>query len=240
MKKLPNVTLLGIDCLDVVRAQRALDISSLDIAFGAAKLLTSLPTNDVRKVAIEPLLSIDAYSEFCLTKLHQYVDTPYVLIVQHDGFVLNADAWSDTFFQYDYLGAPIELEERAIIKHGIPQAGIGTLLVGNGGFSLRSKKLLELTAHLATEGLLATNEPEDWAQCFTGRKLLEQHGISFAPVAMAETFSFEGRNATNFTWQGSFGFHSLQFTDISSWLRQHPRYGVGITNNVSAQSFLDT
>ena len=81
MKNLPEVTLVGIDCVDVARLALALDISSQAITFGAVKLLTSLPTTDPRQVMIPHLGSITAYSQFCLFDLHQYIDTPYVLIV---------------------------------------------------------------------------------------------------------------------------------------------------------------
>ena len=36
--KLPNVTLLGIDCVNIERLQNTLDVSSKDIEFGAVKL----------------------------------------------------------------------------------------------------------------------------------------------------------------------------------------------------------
>lgn len=87
--KLLNVTLVGIDCVDVQRIQKALDISSQDIEFGAVKLLTSLPTDDVRKVEIKNLDSIEKYSEFCIRDLVTYIETEFVLIVQYDGFILN-------------------------------------------------------------------------------------------------------------------------------------------------------
>jgi hypothetical protein len=81
MKKLPNVTLLGVDCVNVERIQKALDISSLGIEFGAVKLLTSLPTDDPRKIEIPHIGSIEEFSRFSLSEFHKYVDTDYVLTV---------------------------------------------------------------------------------------------------------------------------------------------------------------
>ena len=67
------------------------------------KLLTSLPTDDSRKIEISHIGSTESYSEFCIRDLVKYVDTDFVLIVQHDGFVLNPNSWNDKFFDYDYI-----------------------------------------------------------------------------------------------------------------------------------------
>ena len=237
MFNLPEVTLIGIDCLDVVRLQLAFDISTKDINFGAVKLLTSIPTDDLRAIKIEPLLSIDAYSDFCLRDLYKYVDTPYTLIIQYDGFILNTKEWSDDFLKYDYIGAPFLISDWTKEKHGVPDNLLGNLLVGNGGFSLRSKKLLDLTSELAKNNLIKTDEAEDWTQCYTYRELLEEKGIKFASVAVAENFSFEGRSKDYFHWKKSFGFHSLKWTDLSLWLEANPEYKSQIKNQVEVSTF---
>ena len=36
--------------------------------------------------------------------------TDFVLTIQHDGFILNPDAWRDDFFDYDYIGARLAVE----------------------------------------------------------------------------------------------------------------------------------
>ena len=41
--------------------------------------------------------SRDAYSRFVLKRLLPHVDTPHVLLVQWDGYVVNADAWDAAF-----------------------------------------------------------------------------------------------------------------------------------------------
>ena len=57
-----------------------------------------------------------------------------MLIIQHDGFILNHKAWDNEFLNYDYIGAPVYWMGNKLIE------------VGNGGFSLRSKKLLKIIA----------------------------------------------------------------------------------------------
>lgn len=235
MLNLDQVTLIGIDCVDFSRLQLAADISCAGINFGAVKLLTSQPTDDPRAVAISAITSIDAYSQFCLRELHRYIDTPFALIIQYDGFVLWPAAWDDSFLLYDYLGAPILTGAWAYGRGMVPEHEIGNLVVGNGGFSLRSKKLLELTAALIADGSFDPAGPEDWVQCYTNRGLLESRGIRFAPTNLAEHFSFEGRSKDYYVWQNSFGFHSLKWTDISAWLGVHPEYAEKIINQVHVE-----
>ncbi len=239
MLRLPDVTLIGIDCVDIARLQLAADISTSEITFGAVKLLSSIATTDERVIPIAPIDSIDTYSRFCLQELHHYVTTPYALIFQYDGFVLNPSAWRDDWLQYDYIGAPIQIGEWTVDRHGVPVTEIGQLVVGNGGFSLRSRRLLELTATLATDNNFILTEPEDWAQCYTEKAKLESFGVRFAPASVAEVFSFEGRSSEYYHYQNSFGFHGLRWTDISRWVDAHPQYRKHFPQVVTPAAFQD-
>ncbi len=105
--KLKTVTLLGIDCVDVKRLRLAMEICQSDFEFADVKILTSLKTNKSDNIInIDPLNSLAEYSRFVIWELDKFVDTPHVLIVQHDGFILNPRAWTDEFLNYDYIGAP--------------------------------------------------------------------------------------------------------------------------------------
>jgi hypothetical protein len=176
-------------------------------------MLTSIPHDHPSIIPIEPITSRDAYSSFMVKKVNTYVDTPYALVIQYDGFILNPDAWRDEYLDYDYIGAPWEEEEGDI--------------VGNGGFSLRSKRLMELLQQ--DDAILDPNEldppdaPEDWYICVMIHDYLKARGIRFAPVELAKHFSFEGGSERDgITWTNQFGFHGLRWTDISPWLQQHP------------------
>lgn len=193
---LPTVTLVCIDCTDKVHlAERAIDKSLEQCNFGQVKLLT----HDVTRrhaVEIAPLRTIEQYSNFVIRDLHRYIDTRHCLIIQSDGYVLNGAAWTNEFLSFDYIGAPWRQWK----------------IVGNGGFSLRSKKLLETTAQHAT---YTNPHPEDAWICYAHRGALEQKGIKFGTFALAELFAFEGREYNGKTWQGAaysidntFGFHS--------------------------------
>lgn len=212
-KSLPNVTLLGIDCVNVERLQKALDISSEKFEFGAVKLLTSLPTSDNRKVEIPHIGSIEDYSEFVIRDLHHYVDTDFVVLVQYDGFILNPNAWEDEFLKYDYIGAPWFVEDWSVKNFNFPPELINTYVVGNGGFSLRSKRFLQVSAQFAEQGLFKPYHPEDVALCVWHHKDFEQSGLTFAPSDIAARFSFEGdgdMEGKNDLYTNQFGFHGFQ------------------------------
>ena len=131
--------------------------------------------------------SRQAYSKFVLQELHKYIKTDYVLMVQWDGWIINKNAWTDQFLDYDYIGA---------VWPWHPEG----LRVGNGGFSLRSKKLLELTAEPKFQ---YSDKNEDDLICHLNRDFLVSNGIKFAPENLARQFSFE-REVTNLE---TFGFH---------------------------------
>jgi tetratricopeptide (TPR) repeat protein len=74
--------------------------------------------------------------------------------------------------------------------------------VGNGGFSLRSRKLLEALQDPRIELV----DAEDETICRTCRPLLERdHGIRFGSEALADRFSFEAAYPIG----KQFGFHGL-------------------------------
>ena len=227
MISLSNVTLIGIDCINIERIQKALDISCVGLQFAEVKLLTSLPTDDLRKVEIPHLGSIEAYSEFCIRDLVKYVSTEYVLIVQYDGFVLNPDSWTDEFLKYDYIGAPlIAHSDYWFTVFKFPEELRDTKVVGNGGFSLRSKKFLEASSRLADQGVFKEYQPEDIVMCVHHRKDMEREGVKFASPEVAEKFAIEGRR---YVYDKQFGFHGLSWTDISKWIEENPKWGIKLT-----------
>jgi hypothetical protein len=222
-RKLDNVTLIGIDCVNIERLQKVLNICCESIDFAKVKLLTSLPTDDQRKVEISYLKDIEAYSVFCVRDLHKYVDTEYILLVQNDGFILNPDKWEDAFLDYDYIGSPWLIADWSVAKFDIPKSLLGKLIVGNGGFSLRSKRLLETTSRLADDGVFKRYNPEDIAFCIWYRKEVEATGIKFAPPDIAARFGVEGEENV---YDKQFGFHGLKWTDISKWIKENPQWGI--------------
>lgn len=228
-KKLEGVTLLGIDCLNIERLIQAAEICLKDFEFESVKLLTSLPSGNKYIFKIDPINSTAEYSKFALTELNKYIDTPHVLIIQHDGFILNPQAWKDEFLQYDYIGAPWKVADWSVKNFDFPEELLGQFVVGNGGFNLRSKKLISICDKLIKEGKITRFHPEDVVLSVYYRKLLEDNGIVFAPVELAKEFSYEAEDDQNNLWGGQFGFHGLRWTDISKWAENHTDYKINNT-----------
>ncbi len=212
---LPQVTLLGIDCINIERLQIAMDISEEAIEFAAVKLLTSLPTDDPRLVKIPHISSIEDFSRFCMQDLDKYVKTEYVLLIQYDGFILNPQSWTDEFLKYDYIGAPL--------SWGNQKDKDGKLIfsVGNGGFSLRSKRFIESSARFANEGKIEKFDPEDKALCVWYKDLFEKEGLTYAPVDLAMKFSVVEDYGV---YEKPFGFHGLFNKNMDSLLAIHPDF----------------
>lgn len=216
-RKLPNVTLFGVDCVDIDRLIMVAEICKKDFEFAEIKLLTSLPSNHVDVVTIRPIESTKDYSQFLLKEAADYITTEFALIIQHDGFILNPEAWTDDFLKYDYIGAPWLVE--------------GKLVVGNGGFNIRSRRVFELTKQdsriqIGDNKIEKYSENEDWLIGMIYRDLLEEAGIQFAPVELARRFSLEENVVCGKVWSDQFGFHGLNWTDIRPWLARHPEYPI--------------
>ncbi|MGH8801180.1 MAG: DUF5672 family protein, partial [Casimicrobiaceae bacterium] len=111
MRELPDVTLACIDTANHVLALRALTHSMRGLAFGRVQLLTDrIPTGvevpqGIAVAEIAPLASRDDYSRFVLKSLAEHIETTHVLLVQWDGYVVNADAFDEAFLDTDYIGA---------------------------------------------------------------------------------------------------------------------------------------
>lgn len=218
--KLSQVTLLGIDCVDIRRLKIALDTSQKNIEFGAVKLLTSISSDDPRVVPIKYIDTIEEFSRFCIMELHHYVETEYLLLIQYDGFVLNPDKWDPHFLEYDYIGAPLKVHDWSLTHFNIHKE-VGDMIVGNGGFSLRSKKFLQITAHLADKGKITNFHPEDVALCAWYKDLLEQAGVRFASVELAKRFSVQEDYGS---YESPFGFHGLYGKNMDELQLKYPDY----------------
>lgn len=191
--ELKTVTLCAATSVNVSATIAALRHSLDHIAFAECLLFTDAEITEshqaIRIVPIERLDSARAYSEFILHGLVGHVRTLHCLVIQWDGFVLDPSRWEDSFLDFDYVGAPW------------PQFADGQA-VGNGGFSLRSRKLLEACCDPDFRSV----HPEDLAICRLNRQLLEtRYGIKFANAATAGRFAFE-RIAPG---KPTFGFHGI-------------------------------
>ena len=191
MLELPDVTLCCIDTVNHALALRALRKSSAQVRFGRTLFISDreVSAQDLEVEIVPALTSRDDYSQFVLKSLASRIDTSHVLLVQWDGYVINPAAWREEFLGCDYIGAQWFWHDDG-------------MRVGNGGFSLRSRKLL-----LALQDpRIVLTEAEDVTICRAFRPLLErEHGIRFASEATADAFAFEAAYPIG----KPFGFHGL-------------------------------
>lgn len=207
---LKDVTLVCVTSIDIHLAISALLISSEFCEFGSIKLLSpakpaALPSS-IEHIKI-PAIDFAGYSKFMIEDLNDFVDTRYCLVIQADGFLINPSMWTSQFMQYDYIGAPwtdmVSVQNSSIKKFHFDKNR-----VGNGGFSLRSKKLLEACSQINFGELNFPIKSEDMIICHFLYDEMIKAGIKFAPVDVASHFSIEsiisGQNANLTT---TFGFH---------------------------------
>lgn len=216
MLHLPNVTLIAVSSVDLSGTDLALQISSHDIEFAAIKFLSSeewVPSSAKIQMVRIPRLDIVGYSQFILGDLYKYVETEYCLVVQSDGFVLNANKWNPIFLEYDYIGAPWPMDLK--LQPGNITLDLTRNSVGNGGFSLRSKRLLQETAKINFHDLSFPTKSEDLILChFLFQEMLNA-GVKFPAPELAAQFSIEsptaayGQNPST-----SFGFHGKELRDV--------------------------
>lgn len=216
--QLRNITLVIIDCLNLERAQIVTNICEKFVDFGEVKILTHLEDkNDKRIVKIENIDSIKKYSHFCIKKLNDYIDTEYCLLIQYDGFVLNPDKWLSEFLEYDYIGSPDMIVNKELVSVEDDRR------VGNGGFSLRSKRLLELLQK-SEEVDTNINFGEDYMICYTYRDFLKGKGIRFAQEGLGNKFSTDAIHfKQNSKKINSFGFHGLNI-DLKDFFNRNPEF----------------
>lgn len=189
-KSTEHVTLVAVSSIKIRATIRALTMSKYRMNFHEVLLISDKrPKNLPEGITFKqcpPLQSRTAYSKFMLYDLARYIESEFALVVQHDGYILRPEKWDDTFLHYDYIGAPWK-------KNLYFTLSGKNVRVGNGGFSLRSKKLLDafnsLNLPFTDAGTGFYNE--DGAISLYYREDLENHGIRFAPVSLASKFSRE-------------------------------------------------
>jgi hypothetical protein len=187
---LPNVTLLSVTSVNVDQTSAALLHCAEFISFGAVKMLCSaLPaiTDPRVQYILIPPIDFLGYSRFMIEALNQHVQTSHCLVVQSDGFILDPARWRRQFLEYDYVGAPWP-KYVAINGPGNRQLRLDKNPVGNGGFSLRSKKLLELLSRLKFDRLNFPLKSEDLLICHYLYDDMCAAGIRFAPPEIASLF----------------------------------------------------
>ncbi|HRY32079.1 MAG TPA: DUF5672 family protein [Bacteroidales bacterium] len=205
MIDLSNVTLVCADTKKPERAVFAMHECMKHAKFKEAILFTNERCyyRGIYTEVIPKISSREDYSRFIIREMVDYVDTEMIMICQWDGYIVNQEAWSDEFLKYDYIGAPWWRNEE--------------YNVGNGGFSMRSRRLMDYVSQVMNKvdhierdhGIhcpTPPDHPEDDVICRRLRRGLEVLGFTFAPEEVAHRFSWEG-NGKFRKYNGAFGIH---------------------------------
>lgn len=152
--------------------------------------------------------SIPSMSRDCIERLGCRFSTKYVLIVQDDGFPIRPGLEEFTG-KWDYVGAPWAGDDDWITRRLLETSNI----VGNGGFSLRSREICHEAArlwkagwrhlpdcYLTQEDIFYTRFLPRWSSGYRA-------GVHLAPPDVAARFSVE---RTALPDNLPFGFHSAE------------------------------
>jgi hypothetical protein len=214
MIELKEVTLCCISSvdIDIDNHIKALKYSSRGIQYGKTIFISDI---EIREEGIQWIpftkMNYGDWNVFVLNRLHAFINTEFILLIQSDGFVINPDKWDKNFLNYDYIGAPWPHQHDNINV-------VGDVRVGNGGFSLRSKKFLESASKINSPDRHRELEKwnEDWYYCVQNRKLFEDSGMKFAPLDTAKYFAHElpCEEIEGIIPFGFHGRHLSKYTDL--------------------------
>lgn len=153
--KIPKVSLIIIDTDVYKLAYRALKESISKFDFDEILIFSDNPEEwpGQQIILIPKINNFFQYNNFVINELIKYLKNDYFILMQYDGYVIDPSQFSDEFFKYDYIGAPWPWHK--------------TNNIGNGGFSWRSKKLMEAVSSLGYSE--ENREPEDDFICRTKR-----------------------------------------------------------------------
>ena len=194
--KLPQITLCTVGSIKYKdQMQNQLDYSSSKIGFGAVKNIIA-ETN-----------TIDEWNRFIVFELGEHIDTEFALLVHPDGGIAEPSVWRDSWFLYDYVGAPFPVPHDNFSYRDIN----GNLQRVGNSVSLRSKKLMMLPKRLNMEW-----KPfygfynEDGYIAVNMRHKFEEWGCKFAPLSEAVYFGREYDVAENQFIDKTFTYHKTQ------------------------------
>ena len=228
MKNLTNVDIITVNCTNPNNGLLSIKYCQKNFNFGRSIIISheNIFDKNVELIKINKLNSINEYNDFILT-LDKYIDNDFVLIVQDDGFIVNYNLWDDVFLDYDYIGSPwpshndinwISLQPVKLQPYLLEYLKYNR--VGNGGFSLRSKKFLKYSSLFKN----CENNGEDAFLNVIKYKDAINYGIKYPSIELSLKFSHEipfldkektisSRNYEIFNVNNHFGFHGKNFSN---------------------------
>lgn len=189
MINLHNTTLVAIGSTKINETLKAIDICHKYCSFYKTIFFTDHLTPYTSY--INKMHSIKEYDYFVVKQLPYLVDSDFILTIHWDGFIVNPEAWTNQFLDYDYIGAPWPWMNN---------------ICGNGGFCLKSKKFLCAQQNIFVN-IADITEPDDLTLCLHYKKDFLAMGCKYAPSDISYKFSTEYGDYVNYN---SFGFHDFR------------------------------
>lgn len=190
MLELPSVTLVAINTVAHELSDMAVAECTSRANFGDIKVFTN--RHGVQNgIYIEPFNDLVHAGQFTTYDLPNYIKTKHVLFIHWDSWIIDPSMWRPQFLDYDYIGPPWWYTDG--------------MNVGNSGFTIRSKALMEFFAK--NEKTFPMMMPEDHAVCRHYRPKLEEHGFKWAPETLAMDFAFE--RTRPYIDSKHFGYHGM-------------------------------
>ncbi len=213
MIELNQITLFNLNCNTPEESVKALNYSAKNIKFNKIILISNFCpknlTNNINFYKIKPMTQFQS-GEFSLREVNNYIDTDFQLQIHTDGFVINPQLWNNQFLQYDYIGAPWPIKEWCPINR-----------VGNIGFSLKSKKFLQLCSKLQYNNFIH----DDIMITNTYKWFFVKNGCKYAPVEVAMKFALQSLiPQCEFDLTKTFGFHGRQFPQCLEKIEEMHRW----------------
>jgi hypothetical protein len=175
---LPDVTLVMIETRQFELARMAIEDCLKHADFGDILTFTNKPGefSAGRFVQVPDWPEKIGWSRCNWQEVAPHVQTSFALGIQWDSWIVDPTMWRDEFLAYDYIGAPWWYKDG--------------LNVGNGGFCIRSTRLMRFLRKHRDLFPCTTNLDDDLL-CRKYRTALEDKGFTWAPEKLAWDFAFE-------------------------------------------------
>lgn len=199
MLNLSNVILVAFGSKKIEETIKAIQHCQKLATFYESIYLTdfNIQEQNIRHIKTRNIPSLRDYQEFIVKESPDLILSNinknfngHFLCINWDGFIVNPNAWSPTFLEYDYIGAPW------------PEYNYK---VGNGGFCLKSIKFILLQQKICKNYNVQANE--DIELCINLRKQFEDYNCKYAPTEIGFKFSTE---IGEYDKYNSFGFHDFR------------------------------
>ncbi len=220
-----------MNCINVHGGVAALNFSSKEIEFNNKILFSDKKVDgDFDFIKIDTISNIKQYNDFMLS-LGKYIKSPFVLVIQDDGHVINPKKWDEDYLKFDYIGAPWPNDKKWNSRwkkyNEVGEKIVHNLSfnrIGNGGFSLRSKKFLEYSSTFSDTTFLA----EDIFLNIFNYDYAKNFGIKYPDIETAINFSYEiplkGKSLEkkakkeSLNLNNHFGWHGKHFSNYQELL----------------------